>query len=472
MSITRVTGSLSILALMMGIGGAHAQPTTLVEYDLPGDAAYQAKLYPPPGLLAPGLGLQTPEQVIAHFTKSSLDTDGIEIAADSLEVMDIDGSGRYRIRFAPLAGFEAAARQYATVHPLLLDAEHAGQAINGAEACRATPGCWNPMAGYPVNRSDGEAKWHLFLPLGMPMVNHKAVTLLHYPPYVALRNADYLHNMTLQRWQRLLLAAGIAEREHWLYDNILDVAPIAAPGSGQAEYPNDYLPIMLSSVYFDHPEQGRNYLKAMLDTALNPAHNADNPSTLPLLVGGSPLYDPQAPGWFRVAYKAQMPRNRHGIPQMRVLQAGTVRISTDSTKLTPYLGANHMIAAGVTGRCTDDAAKIPDIRRYEAEDLVAACFVRQLGQEPGIGAAEAKRRCCGEWFGNDDCAGAPAPARARKEQICVLAQIDLHFNGREIKPMCTRAQAERWCREAAGEDFDPCRRNDDYPNCFTPPTAN
>jgi hypothetical protein len=175
------------LTLVPLVAPQAADAASPVEYDLPGDAAYQAKLYPPPELIAPELGLDTPEKVIAHFTRSSLDMDGIALVEGSLQVTDIDGSGRYRIRFEPLPVSAEPAARFAAVHSRLLDGSHAGQAINGAEACRETPGCWNPMEGYPVNRSDGPARWHLFLPLGMPIVNHKAVTLLHYPPFVALR---------------------------------------------------------------------------------------------------------------------------------------------------------------------------------------------------------------------------------------------------------------------------------------------
>lgn len=386
-------------------------------------------------------------------------TDGIQIEG-KVRVVNVGHSGGYEIEFQPKPGYEKAARQYAAVLPRLMDKEHAGQAINGSKSCQETPGCWNPMEGYTVNRRDGKVRWHLFLPLGMPIVNQRSVTLLHYPPFVALQKADYLDNMTLKRWQRLLMSVGIPEDEHWLYDNILDVNPIAAPGSGQSEYPNDYLPIMLSSVYFDSPEKKSDYIRQMLDASLNPEHNAKNKYTLPLLVGGSRLYDPQAPGWFRVRYKAQMPQNRNGTPQMNVLQAGEISIYPHSKKKTPYMGANHMIAAGVTGKCTDNAAKIPDIRQYEAQDLVAACFLKKYKDQPDIAPGDAKAQCCTQWFGNKDCRGAPKPAVTNEKlQICKLAQVDLYFNRVKIEPYCSEKQAEDWCKTATAKTYDPCMKN-------------
>ena len=51
-----------------------------------------------------------------------------------------------------------------------------------------------------------------------------------------------------------------------------------------------------------------------------------------------------------------------------------------------------MIAAGVTGRCTNDPSKIPDIRKYEAQDLVAASFLYECSKDPDLHPAEAKAR--------------------------------------------------------------------------------
>ena len=146
-----------------------------------------------------------------------------------------------------------------------------------------------------------------------------------------MKHADYLHNVTLQRWQNLLSCVGVAEP--WLYDTFVDVNPIAAPGSGESEYPNDYMPIMLASAFFDSEsvpgpdgkQMSANYIRAMLEELLNPPRiRNDNGRkyTLPLLIGGSPLYDPQAPGWFRVRYKDSLPTrpkdDKKGIPQANV----------------------------------------------------------------------------------------------------------------------------------------------------------
>jgi hypothetical protein len=278
---------------------------------------------------------------------------------------------------------------------------------------------------------------------------------MHYPPIVAYRNADYLDNNTLRRWAQLLTCVGVGEPT--LYHAIVDVNPIAAPGSGQSEYENDYFPLSLTSQFYDDDARGLTYVRAMLEQALNPEWNAGNPHTLPLLVCGSKLYDPQAAAWFRVRYKDQLPRDANGSPTADVLQVGLVRLNPDSPKLTPYMIANHMIAAGVTGRCTNDPTQTPNILKYEAEDLVAASFLGLCHDRPGIDPAEAKAIACRRWFGADDGAGAPnPPSDADRLTVCALAQMDLCFDGKTLLPTYTFDEAVARCRQAGGATFAPC----------------
>jgi len=423
----------------------------MIRYTLPGGVDYQQQVYPNPATLNPDTCLTSYEQVIAHFTATSLEQDLIPIQPCSLSVTK--GAAGYEISFAPQAGYEAPALAFAERHILFLGKDHAGLGLDGCTACAMTP-AWNPMAGFRVNRNDGPSEWLPCLPLGLPMVNHRAVTLLHYPPIVAYRQADYFRNNTLERWKLLLRCVGISDPT--LYHAILDVNPIAAPGSGESEYANDYFPINLTSMFFDNEANGLTYLPAMLELMLNPPSTQDSKYTLPLLVCGSPLYDPQAAGWFRTRYKAQMPLTL-GVPSADVLQAGLVRISANSSKLTPYLVANHMIAAGVTGRCTDDPAKIPDIRKYEAQDLVAASFLDLYQKDPSLDPAIAKQQACQRWFGAPDGYGAPNPASPDdKLTICALGQVDLCFDCAKSGPTYTFDEAKARCEKSAGPDRSPC----------------
>ena len=71
-----------------------------IDYALPGDADYQSRLYPPVSVVQPAKGSsihkdppKTTAAIIEHFTKSSLDTDGIVFRAGSLRAYQ-DASGQ------------------------------------------------------------------------------------------------------------------------------------------------------------------------------------------------------------------------------------------------------------------------------------------------------------------------------------------------------------------------------------------
>jgi hypothetical protein len=433
---------------------AEGEEEAMITYALPGDINYQRALYPDPKIIVPALGLKTYEDVIRHFTSSSLIQDGIGIRDGSLSVMK--GIGGYTISFDPDPAQVSAANRFAAMHVKMLDEKHFGLALKGAEACRKTP-AWNPMAGYPVAHNGGASVWMPGLPLGMPMINHRAVTLLHYPPIVALQHADYLHNNTLIRWQRLLDRIGVPDVD--LYHSILDVNPIAAPGSGESEYPNDFFPINLTSLFFDNDSEGLDYVRSMLELTLDPPANAGSPQTLPLLVCGSPTYDPQAPGWFRTRFKDQLPKDPWtGSPSVNVLQAGFVKIRPDSKKPTPYMIANHMIAASVMGRWTGAPGTPPDIRLYEAQDLAAATFLKicadACAEGQAVDPAEARKTACEQWFGTGDSNDPFNPSKEARTVICALALMDLwtdEFKG--YPPILDYDQAAVLCKQPAAANL-------------------
>jgi phospholipase C len=448
----------------------------MIKYALPGDKEYQQQLYPEPNpdgiddpnRLDPRLGLKTYNDVIAHFTKSSLERDGIEIEPDSLSVTE--NTRGYTVSFEPKRKFATEAEHFKKMHVQMLDHDHAGLALRGVEECRKTP-AWNPMANYKVKPTQPKSEWRLFLPLGMPIVNHRAITLLHYPPTIAYHEADYFKAATAQHWMQIVKCC--VPHDIRQYQLIIDVNPIAAPGSGESEYENDYFPINLTSLFFDNDKKGLTYVRSILELMLNPPHNEGNPYTLPLLVGGSPEYDPQAPGWFRTRYKEQLPKDEDGIPLASVLQADFIYIKKNSKKKTPYIIANHMAAAGVKGKCTDDLTK--SIQRYEAQDLVAATFLTTYAHGKETNPAEALKDACQRWFGATDGSGAPNPLKEEDRlTICALAQVDQfltkvveqtgqstdhHASGLSLpafKPKYSYQEAIARCQRRGGPEYSPC----------------
>jgi len=211
----------------------------------------------------------------------------------------------------------------------------------------------------------------------------------------------------------------------------------------------------------------------MLELMLNPPANAANPYTLPLLVCGSPLYDPQAPGWFRTRYKDHLQKDKNGSPSAGVLTVGLVKIWPDSPKLTPYMIANHMVAAGVTGRCTDDPTRIPNIQKYEAQDLVAVTFLHVLAEAAAQGRhidpVKAKEEACLRWFGEADGGGAANPPdNDDRLAVCAMAQMDMCFDFKKRAPMFTFEQAKARCLQMNYPGYSPCFGCGDLP---PPPRA-
>src|SRR5215210_3272107 len=105
----------------------------MIQYALPGDRHYQERIYTNPAHLQQSvrqkLKLDTYEAVIAHFTASSLDEDGIQIVDGSLRVTKGAGSAGYTVSFDPLPAFAVQAEQFAAVHTAMLDENHAGLAL-------------------------------------------------------------------------------------------------------------------------------------------------------------------------------------------------------------------------------------------------------------------------------------------------------------------------------------------------------
>jgi hypothetical protein len=76
-----------------------------------------------------------------------------------------------------------------------------------------------------------ENEWRFLLPLGLPIVNHRSIQLLHFPPIAVLTAyADYLKVPTTVRWGEMLARNGARDAD--IYQAIADIAPAAMPQLG------------------------------------------------------------------------------------------------------------------------------------------------------------------------------------------------------------------------------------------------
>lgn len=417
----RILGVLNGLVLLAFLlSGASAAE---VSYDL--IKADTDPLYPAPG--KNGYPDDTRE-IIRAYLLQSLKRDQIAHGGVQVDMTkDRSGQDAYRIR---IMSSDPKATQYPRVHAEWLSKAVAGRALSGIRECKEIGSdCWNPLQG------TADIEWEFFLPLGLPMVAQRAIMLLHYPPYASLKDGDYLKNATLERWERLLRSVGVPERDVSLYETIVDIIPIAAPGSGQSAY----LPTFMATYFFDYAKKDRAYVSALLKLLADPPTNPSRRTTRPVIVFGG-----EATSYWLAKYADQLlkgeqlqpyaPERKRTRPQLRVLDVGSVKLDPMAEKSTPFMIANHPIAA-VYADCNTE----PTIVEMVTQDLTTACFARKLGADPGADPKSVREGC------------APSALPRGSTLICANARIDkLPFSERfaceRDKQQCWDL-AVAWCQE-------------------------
>ena len=177
-----------------------------IQYDL-GDVATLRQLFPPAGYANPTIGLKKFTDVIAHYTTQSLAADGAP--GSTVKVAQV--GSRYRVAIESNAP-EHFLEMFATRHAEIFSDARAAKAIAGRDLLKEM-NLWNPMEGYPVNDSqaDGLCKWHLCPPIGLNVMGQKGILCMHYPPWQAIQQGDFIDCMTMDRWSTVLQAAGVPE---------------------------------------------------------------------------------------------------------------------------------------------------------------------------------------------------------------------------------------------------------------------
>lgn len=331
---------------------------------------------------------------VQFYLQSSLSRD--QIAYCGLNVKPDSKVSRYTVSFRSTA---AAAAQYPVAHPQWLSQGRLG--LQGVRSCQQDAACWQPTGG----QLQCAAPWQFYLPLGLPMVQQKLLMLLHYPPYVSMQQSDYLNNATLNRWQRLLTTVGVASTNTALYSTIVDIFPIAAPGSGESGC------FSTASAVNHFSAQGAGYVPGMLSSLALPVAPG---ATLPVMVFGA-----EALGYWRAAYPEA---------PIGVNQAGSTVLAAGAAQ-TPYAGANHPIAA-VYQTCSST----PGLIQMERQDLASACFAKTMAEKPGAAAADVANQCNGLYLSS-------TPGMEVANQVCTMAVVD---KSPQFAPWSV-AKGQAWC---------------------------
>ncbi len=251
-----------------------------------------------------------------------------------------------------------------------------------------TSGCWNK------NNPHADEPWAFFPQFGLPLVKQRAVMMLNYPPVTALTGKNYLNTFTLIRWSRVLQRVGIEQPV--LFETIVDIRPIAAPGSGTSQNLPD------AQKFFNDKSSstGGYYITPQLNLMLNPAEVASTDS-LPLIVLGDPA---------RAEWKAIT-----GLDDS-VLNTGLARLP-DAEKSTPYILGNHPDVT--TYQCCpgDPSSSCDSFDLIESEeiDVQIACWAKTLSDSEAT-PADALAQCKQKWVTNRSA--------ENNQTFCALARID------------------------------------------------
>ncbi|MFZ3017953.1 MAG: hypothetical protein WA056_05815 [Gallionella sp.] len=349
---------------------------------------------------------------IQFYLQNSITRD--QLNACYLSVTPADGGG-YNVKFRSP---DPRATTYGATQISWLS--NGGLGLQGVLNCQKDKTCWEPTgtgsSGKPLTCS---GPWQFYLPLGLPMVAQKMVMLLHYPPYSAMQQSDYLNNATLNRWQRLLVTVGVPQADWTLYTTTVDIFPIAAPGSGQT----GCFPTTSATNFFGNG--GTKYIPTMLNSlVIAPAVSTVGTNTVPVIIYGA-----EATGYWNATYPDA---------QTGVLKAGSVSLNPDApTKKTPYMGANHPIAA-VYQTCTSS----PGIVTMDKQDLTTACFAKSMAATPDADPVAVEAACQASYF-------SPTPDAEYASQICVTVVVD---KSPQFAQWSTD-KAKAWC---AAHSNNPC----------------
>lgn len=363
---------------------------------------------------------------IRKFVGDSLDREHIDA---QLGVMVIDDTALMTLRAddpEPLMkafGFASMLRKFT-------NAGHADLGYLGARGCQAAQGCWDP--------APGKSPWAFYLPLGLPLVNQKAVMLLNYPPSDALCATDYLNNFTMARWETVLRRVGIKDPP--LYETIVDIHPIAAPGSGQSAC------IAKTSSYF-YSTTKPSYDSAMtLDLVLDPPFRHEA-TAVPLQVAGSDALTTWAQMIDRASVKpgevGTFPRP--GKPSVPWVATNHPDVTTyQHCKGDPGKGevkstgpsANVCTVPGPTPVYVDDA-----LVQDELMDLQAACVLKTLAEHPATIPEKALDDCKKIWCVEKD-------GKCKRRDVCIQARMDYdpYYGPKETTGNCAcEKAAEAFC---------------------------
>jgi hypothetical protein len=288
---------------------------------------------------------QSLEETVTTYLLASMKRDGF---TDSIVKVET-ATGNV---FALISG--SAAQSYADMLPKYLAVGQLG--LDGSRAL--------------LSQNKWRYNWRFFLPHGVSMARHLSVQLLHFPPdYVLERDQDYLLAHTTLRWAELLVENGADPATTAQYQNIIDIAPIAAPSNDGKN---------LDGIYGEYTP----YINGLLNLWCP----ASDGGFRPLVAFGGPVRS-----WLKEQYNLDL----------SVLELSRLELSA-ALKI-PVLAANHpSFIYNAVKRLEDDPTTPIDERvaigmRVMQQDLIVAMWQVEMSREPTADPTATLSRCKLRW---------------------------------------------------------------------------
>jgi len=288
---------------------------------------------------------QTIENTIAFFIGASVRRDGITV--DSIKIQQEGDSYNLYLSGSDVAGFATAVEQFISAG---MTALKASRAIN-------TRGVWNPL-------------WRFMLPVGLAMVNHRCVELLHFPPeYVLERDRDYLLANTIIRWGECLILNGADTDLIDQYQTTIDIAPIGASSNAGSA---------IEEALGDYSDYSAYINTLLLDWTV--ATSGEQTGAKPLVAFGSPVRR-----WLHRTYLSDQ-------PSLRVLDVGTITIAG---RHIPFAIANHpsFFYNAIENKDTIPPPNYELLAEIMRQDLVAARWQVMMAANPVLNPVTLMQDC-------------------------------------------------------------------------------
>ncbi|MEZ6058119.1 MAG: hypothetical protein R3C01_15580 [Planctomycetaceae bacterium] len=336
---------------------------------------------------------ETLTATILHWFRKTLVNDGFT-AKKAASAKVVVKKGVYSLQLTGPKSLEG----YAERLPIFLDHGRAAlkrieeiQAEDKARANKAKEAGKKP----PKNHWDprGLKNWRFFMPHGLAMINQRSVQFFHYPPIRLLEtDRDYLKDPVPKRWEELLVANGVPQKDVELYEAVMDAVPVGAlDDEGSAK--NGGMPI----------NDFVTYQTAQVDLLIGLPDKEGY--TIPIVVYGS---SPRKR--FFTSYKKGFCASLQKANQWNVEDPQLVCGIKEGAK-TAVLAMNHPYSffMGVQemkgGVFTPGIAKNwHDGIRKMTESLVAARWQKMMAAKPSLDPKEVYKECqtfWGCWPGQD-----------------------------------------------------------------------